>query len=796
MADNCNPKYKNLNRIQSFSEQRYATVQLMQQACMNEEYLRQEVETLTYLSPPAVRKTWSPVHVDAEQSWGYQVNNDNTVSFNSSLHEDVFVDFTDLSFIDSENTTCEIYVSPDGETRYAQIPQNTEEVLNKNVSDWDARAGTNEFWYVGYDKSKTYQVIPEWVDNVWDKKIPSVCRAQTFKVTGLTDDQGNNATGVLDTVVLRVQYGGSVASNVGSPLYVQIRKTVPRSLEKYKMDGQFSNKEFKFESYNPPQYETVLVPDSDPNAALATGVYYPNETTPGNISITFDHPATVENNQTYAVVFASPLSHYDHAPRVGGWGRKCDPDPYPNGHAFYSENNGYTWKKYGKDDYNVNYRYGRRWTRDFAFECHIKEHIPRFPTNEYYELYLKPIQTNPIKSVQLSSLYDKKNQDIIFEVSNTGHPDDWTDITVSRLATFSPDENGNYSNMLFVRARLKTTASNISPYINNIRLGITTTLGDEMYVRTHYYYPKTGAMLGANLWGRLYAPFTTEPSTDCTVEIINDRKDSESFSIINVLNLPDYTWIDGINEEKVVGKNYNQLVQYLTDNPDIVELLAENDILVIGFIEGIKLNNSPAYPLQGVYLQPDTNIQPIKFGEWYDFTFDYTDDILTFHNSVLSDKVIQGTLRIEYNPLFVDGLSAAEVGRRVDSETGLVEEGLILDYFKENFIITEENIETRRVELKVKPVDPIRSVILNKDSDDEVILNENIDYTVDADNKLIIFEIVGTDGVSSRLQLGDRLEVVYTPNLEDTGISIGYHAHRNDLKKDVFIEPNYLEYKV
>ena len=39
--DNCEPKYKNLNRIQSFSEQRYVTVQLMEQACMNDEYLKQ-----------------------------------------------------------------------------------------------------------------------------------------------------------------------------------------------------------------------------------------------------------------------------------------------------------------------------------------------------------------------------------------------------------------------------------------------------------------------------------------------------------------------------------------------------------------------------------------------------------------------------------------------------------------------------------------------------------------------------------------------------------------------------------
>ena len=70
MAEKCKASYKNLNRIQSFSEQRYATVQLMQQACMNDEWLKQQVERLSYLSPPAVRKTFSPILVDDAQSWG------------------------------------------------------------------------------------------------------------------------------------------------------------------------------------------------------------------------------------------------------------------------------------------------------------------------------------------------------------------------------------------------------------------------------------------------------------------------------------------------------------------------------------------------------------------------------------------------------------------------------------------------------------------------------------------------------------------------------------------------------
>ena len=794
MADNCNPNYKNLSRIQSFSEQRYVTVQLMEQACMNDEYLKQTTDELSYLSPPAVRKVFNPVNVDPSQSWGYQINTDNTISFNSSTTKDVFVDFTEetIDLVDMENTTCDIIVPTGGTSKVARLTVHEDSTLNKETTDWDARAGTNEFWYVGYDKSKTYQSLPEWDNNIWDKKIPSIVRAQTIKIKNITTNKKARLSGV----VLRVHYGGGVTSNVGSPLYVQLRKTHKTKVEKYNMTGEFGNKEFKFESYDPKEYEEIYVPDSNPEDALATAVYYPDTTTPGNVTISFDNPPAVEADTTYALVFASPLSHYAHAPRIGGWGRKCDPDPYSDGFAFISEDNGYTWNRYGKDDYTESYSFGKRWPRDFAFECHILEYDDEFTANAEEALYLKPIYTNPIRRVQLSSDADKNNQTIIYEVSTTGHPDDWIDVTSSRLAVFDPDENGEYSRVLFARARMKTTNTANSPTIKNIRLGIVTEVPKEMYVRTHYYNPNTEPMLGANMWDRLYAPFTTEPSTDCSVEIISNRLDNEKFKIINPINLSEYSWIDGIDESDVTDKTESQLIQYLTDNPSKVTLLEENNIYVLGFFTEIKLNNSPAYPLKGCYLQPaNSSIRAFNFGEWYDFTFDYTDNILTFHESILTDQLIEGTLQIDYNPVFIDNLTSLEVGRRVDSDMG-VDEGLILDYFKETFVITSEHIETRTVNLRVSPVDPIRSVVLNKDTDDETVLNENVDYTVDADNKKLIFGVVGSDGVSSRLNLGDTLTVVYTPCIEDAGISIGYHAHRSDKRKDVHIEPNYLEYKV
>ena len=801
MADNCNPKYKNLNRIQSFSEQKYATVQLMQQACMNDEYLKQQVDELTYLSPAAVRKQFTPIDVDDTKSWGHQVNQDNTVSFNSSTLKHVTVDFSEetMKYVDLENTTCDLYVN--GDTRIAQLNQHDTSTLNTNTRDWNATSGVNEFWYVGYDKSKTYQSLPQWDDNVWDRNIPSVCRAETIKIEDISDGVEARLTGV----VLKLQYGGSTISKVQSPLYVQLRKTTAKQVERYNMEGEFSYSEFKFKSYNPKRYDTVYVPDSDPNNALATAVYYPSTTSPENVTIAFDNPPVVEKGETYALVFASPLSHYDHAPRVGGWGRICNPDPYPNGYAWISEDNGYTWNRYGKDNYTVDYRFGRRWPRDFAFQCHIREFRKEFTTNTYEVLYLKPIYSSPIKSVQLSSNADKNNQEIIYEVSTTGYDDDWVDVTSTRLARFSPDEEtGKYPRVLLVRAKLKSNDSGKTPTISNIRLGIETELPDEMHVRTHYYNPKTEPMLGANMWGRLYAPFTTEPSTDCTVEIISNKSHTENFKIIQPTDLPEYTYLTYDDEvhtqvipaEAVEGKNEAQLINYLTDNPEIVQELWRNNIQVIGFIREFQLSKSPAYPILGCYLTPSNpNIRAFNLGEFYEYNVDYTNDNLTFYDKTIKDKLIPGNLKVEYNPVFIDNLTLSEVGRRVDDE-GVISEGLVLDYFKEEFVITDSHIENRTIDLRVSPVDPIRSIILNKDTDDEEILTENVDYTVDANAKKIVFKQVGSDGVSTRLNLGDKLTVVYTPSLEDAGISIGYHATRSDTKKDVYIEPNYIEYKV
>ena len=252
MAEKCKASYKNLNRIQSFSEQRYATVQLMQQACMNDEWLKQQVERLSYLSPPAVRKTFSPILVDDAQSWGYQINSNNQVTFSSKTKKVVFVDFTKPDLIDEDKTTAEIeeYVADEQEIDDSEIDEDGQIPDSKDTSEkpikrrcclhtnveidetkakWDYSTktsdggGANSAWYVGWNKSKPYYVRPDWIKNWKDREIPAVCRAQTFT---------SKATGKLESVDLKLEYNGTNYSNCGSPLYVQIWKTKRRFVPK------------------------------------------------------------------------------------------------------------------------------------------------------------------------------------------------------------------------------------------------------------------------------------------------------------------------------------------------------------------------------------------------------------------------------------------------------------------------------------------------------------------------------------------------------------------------------------
>lgn len=884
MADKCRANYKNLNRIQSFSEQSYATVQLMQQACMNDEWLRQQVEKLNYLTPPAVRKRFTPVNVDESQSWGYTINSNNQVTFSSATEDTVYVDFTDDNLIDHDKSDAVIeqYVIDEVEPastatiddeipdandtsdkaikRRCVLPSTTE--LETTEATWDLTTrtttggGYNSAWYVGFNKSKTYYVRPDWIKDWRDLEIPSVCRAQTFKAT---------SSGKLASVDLKLAYNGTQSSNCGSPLYVQIWKTVKKFVVKTTWNNKTHKSEHiyikdpkdgkydKYQHYEKKdngtyakkqngeyvlQREYIYWPDTKNSGIwkpLAQAVYDPKTMDKSGFpNIQFDNPCKITRNHHYAIVLFSPLSEWKHCPRWAGWGRNCARDQkYKYGDAFFSENNGRTWERHGRNDEKVQYKQGKWTPQDFAFQCHIMTKDAQTTSSLVYSsdthyLYLKPIYSNPITHVSISA-YDSgdiasdSSVNVQYQVSTTGNKDDWHTMTNAEYQLAAP------SKVLFVRAKLWRSTdmqedgsdanAGKTPIIENIRVNMKTQVPDEMYVRTHMYHPPTDPMLGANLWGRVYAPFTTEPTVNCTMEIIKDSESKDHFYITSVSNVDSLMEANELSVSDLAGKTFEQRVEYFNSHPDLLETLKKHNIYIkpayidstyykLSFkpvldgsvtetddmLAGIKFSNNVSYPILGCELKPDGGEDIVTYGEWYDFKFDYTENTLTFNKTDL-DEMPLGGLEVRYNPIFIDGLTSEELGLHVDSETGLTDEGIILDYFKETITVTDTELETRRVSLRTQPTDPIRSVVLNKDTDDEKELHEDVDFYLDIDTNELVFEVNNEDGVSSILNLGDSLEIVYTPYLTTPGISLGYHATRTNKDKQVYIDGNYIEYK-
>lgn len=913
MSDKCNPKYKNLNLIQSFSDQHYAVLQFFQQACMNDEWLRQQVEVLKYISPPAMRKRFVYSDDIDPRSYGWQLNNnvDNEIMMSNSTHKNVEItDFNDSNIlIDFLKSDCkfESYESQDGTIKERAVAGRVIDVEKDYSNSFKNIAGSNSSWYVGFDKSKPYFVNPKWVNDWKHPDIPSVVRAQTFKCTldELNSIYPDLNEAWLNSITLHIQNTGEMTHNWTSPLYVQIWQTVKKfvpqttwnttkkesvtrfikfstlktraqasesEIEKGQYQENYNN-QYRFEQYdkklkytsgkhkgeykkdkqgnyitekayrrkNNGEYvvlrEYIYVPRTSKNGKshiyepLAEGKFDPAKTTPNWYTIYLDKTCKLKKGEHYAIVMFSPLSHPSHCPRIGGYGRNCRTAKYADGDAFLSEDNGRTFVRYGyNDDSAEGYKLGRLTPQDFMFELELNYSDEKYVTGEDYYLYLAPILSNPIKNFKITgSITGETELDrshgltCQLQYSYEGGNDNWHDINLGETKYF---DSNDLPQILHVRALLNTTDSQNTPTVEYLNVDLETDVAKQMYVRTHMFSPASSLILGPHIWGRVFAPFKVLPNSQgisASVEVIENTLVTEHIDIITVSDLDDYLGLTDNNGDIVLdssqieGVEDDERLQYLLNNPSIIKRFKEDmpnksiyikpytldDVTYYLSFEGvdegvfdgsIKLRKSPAYPIIESVFRPENNSAPFSLGEWYDYTIDYDNDLLVIDEAIL-DSLPTGAIQLDYNPIFIQGLLNEEVGIRIDEETGLLTEGLILDYFKETFIVNESAVENRSVSLKAIPLSPLREVVLNKDSDNEKALYEDIDFTVDYEGKRIIFPIIEDSTMSSILSVNDNLDVVYTPELRATGISIGYWVKRNSSEYNVNIKPSYLEYK-
>ena len=228
----------------------------------------------------------------------------------------------------------------------------------------------------------------------------------------------------------------------------------------------------------------------------------------------------------------------------------------------------------------MEYHQGKYAPQDFAFQAHIREFKTGYITNTDEWLYLKPIFSNPVKRVRINAIDTGEASDGNLQLEYWGSNDgrNWTKFTNNQLYFNIPNC------MTFIKVRMRTKI-NDTPIIEYMRVELETDIPEQMYVRTHYYFPKTSAMLGANAWAKVNAPFKVEPSVSCEAEIIRNFEVMEHFVIIEPKDIQNFTWLNEIDAIKVTGKTNSQNRKYLIDHPSAVETLKEHQIYVTGYME-------------------------------------------------------------------------------------------------------------------------------------------------------------------------------------------------------------------
>ena len=700
----CKPKYSNLG-LTSFSEQREITVQMLRQICQNDEWLYQHILKLENEINPTVRKRFRPIPLDKNKSFGC-VNSESNVRFNDGGYERIPLDFKDYSMIDELKTTMVLKSRESGGSviHSMETPMILKSNVNrdtKSISPWAVKdeegnvisdaLTCNEHWYVGFDRNREYAIRPNWLEDQLNNEIPGIGRAQTFVAS---------KTGILESITLNIKTNpGEDLNNTASPLIVQIRGVRD-------VNG-------------------VPYPKRSHADAIAEQRVKFNNNSPDLVSVTFDHPCNVVEGETYAFVVLSPLSHPTHCYWLGGWNKHCQADGYPDGNAFFTFNNGMSWNRYGKDD-DVEYHAGKYAPKDFAFEIHIREETSEYETEKEHYLYLKPIHSNPVSRIVIEAddnIADP-NVEFTYQVSQNGRR--WFTVSNGVPHPFDTAET-----ITFVRVKTKMLENSRTPaIIDNLRIILFTEPANELYARTEYYNPRINPMLGANIWSRVCAPFTEEETVDCSVELISQKEVMEHFTTITIDDLDDYTYLEEIDEKKIIGKTNAQRAYYLESTSSARKALSDIGVYVLPYYEEgktpspyyffseIPFKSAPAYPILSCELQPsEPGNHTIYFGEWYDFRYNYSNedetysiynpieqiyeditvspDCLCFYTDVL-ESMPKGTFTVKYNPLLISNLSNEEVGKSdTRDEYGDIvhHEGLILDYFNEIFHIDEGTME-------------------------------------------------------------------------------------------------------
>ena len=793
----CNNNYTPI-QAENFGEGKKVTSKLLRNLGENCIYLKDQTEQLWDNTDPQPRVNFTPIAMDPTKSYGVMeetVNGIPCYMFNTSTSFHGSTLFRNLNTIDETKTTAQINTG-DGD---ATIPPVKATDITLDFTDtlngpWGSMIA-NEFWYVSYSRTQPYITTSEILTNQDSTKIPAVCRAQTFKPT---------KTGYLRRLSLNLHAN----KDAQYPLIIEI--------------------------YDANTY---------PYKKLASTTYSFDSNTGGIVAIPFQNPAYLTAGQKYSFRVRSPLTTFDKSYAIGGWSKNCENNSYSGyngGDAWLSEDNGATWIAFGKDE-NVSYHDGQKKPQDFAFQLGIDTGTKSYDTANTYYVYFKPLRMDPLvqAKITITGRNESDSDNNVktswqFQYSVTGLDGDWVNVSASDTIDFS----NNFPTTLFLRCAMSTTASGYTPHLQGVELSCTCQRPLEAYLRTEFYRPPTSnSFLSPHLWAKANAPYITMGDATVGVDLIRDMVHVENITLITVTDITPYLTTDSlVHLDDSTATNYGEyytsaevatLITSLQTN-SVISADKVNTFLLtedgIGLVEYLKehsiyfntttsftLGTSPAYPMIYCKLQKLDGTGYEEYGESYDYSVDYDNDLITFYDNSTGTQLTTlpaGTLTIEYNPVYIKDLTNDDFQTEetmIDdtlSTIGVTQgEGFHLDYLVETFTIgTDSDTDANKdgqfqYKTSVLPMQAIRCLKLYPDTTAEVILYEGeiYDYTVDYTTGIITFnELYNTQDLSI------PAEVHYTPYLTEGGLAFAYRLKRgnNTDNNQAYLYPNSFDFRV
>lgn len=813
----CESKYTYIDKG-NFGNKKKVTSKLLETFGEDLTYLKDDNDLLWDNTDPQIRKRIVPLVIDESKSWGVVKDNEGgKYQFDTSETFHGSTLFKNYIPIDKDNTSAYIN-TVEG---VAQIPSTTQAV-EKNTEcqgpNTGGIAGCNAHWYVSYNRNKTYNQKAEWQNNLDSNDIPSISRKETFIPKAFANS--SSTKGYLESITFNLI--GSAKAEY--PLIIQIFD------EETSTPTELAKTEFRFDN-------------------LAQG---------GLVAIPFEQPPVLEVGHKYSFVLRSPLTSYANHYGIGGWGKTCNIDPYSDGESFLSENNASkfgTWIRHGRLEKSLSYHNGQQQPIDFAFQCAIRPVDLLYDTTKNYVVYFKTQQMNPCTKIILSKEdLVADGTSIVYEVSNDGK--NWYALNKDNFWTKNFDEPTMF---LTLRATLSTTDNTKTPKVSAIAISCTTNQSMLGYIRTGFFAPEKTPMLGASIWSGVRCPYIYSPyekvkndnneqQVSVEVDVVRDTIIRDRWKLVSKLNIVPYikeflydkymidetpivtageiTAINGVLENLITEE---AVTTYLDDaankngnDEQVLEWIHKHrNVYLVSEITKFELSQLPAYPLLHVELQKastatneantgSTEKSYINYKEWVDYQVGtkgtYDEPLVYFGTSENPVTLEEGDLLIEYNPLWIKGLTEFDFLQLIDEETIINEGNIDLNCIDESFIekypdnflptpfkmdvFTEywepADTDTEYV-LQVNPMDSMREIYV-VETTQETELYEDVDFSVDYETNTVTFAKPFT---------GSEIVVIkYTPYLTDGALGLAYRLERKTADVQAIIQPYYFQFRV